>query len=101
MREVGSQGCAVSSGGSHIFSSARTDGGSGSGAGIDSGSGPAPGRGRVPSSQSEGLQKMAGCLVEAAKYLPSAVCRRKPWSFANVRFGGKSASESVTRQDTH
>ena len=39
--------------------------------------------------------------VEAAKYLPSAVSRRKPWSFANVRFGGKSASESVTRQDTH
>ena len=36
MREVGSQGCAVSSGGSHIFSSARTDGVSGSGAGIDS-----------------------------------------------------------------
>ena len=113
MREVGSQGCAVSSGGSHIFSSARTDEASGSGAGIDSGfefgsevesdsdweSGSGQGSGSIQSVRR--FTENDWLPVEAAKYLPSAVCRRKPWSFANVRFGGKSASESVTRQDTH
>ena len=100
MREVGSQGCAVSSGGSHI-SSARTDGVSGSGAGIDpdSESGSWQGAGSIQSVRR--FTENGRLPVEAAKYLPSAVCRRKPWSFANVRFGGKSASESVTRQDTH
>ena len=45
----------------HFFF-ARTDGVSGSGAGIDSDSESGSWQGRVPSSQSEGLQKMAGCL---------------------------------------
>ena len=92
--KVGSQGCAVSSGGSHIFSSARTDEASGSGAGIDSGfefgsevesdsdweSGSGQGSGSIQSVRR--FTENDWLPVEAAKYLPSAVFRRKPWSLS-------------------
>ena len=73
----------------------------GSGSSSDSGSGSGSGQGAGSIQSVRRFTENGRLPVEAAKYLPSAVCRRKPWSFANVRFGGKSASESVTRQDTH
>lgn len=72
------------------FSSARTDGGSGSGAGIDSGSGSGSGQGAGSIQSVRRFTENGRLPVEAAKYLPSAVCRRN--------HGASLMSDSVESQ---